>query len=287
MKTVFNAYISAQGGVIGEVVLFRALAHALSQKYKTLYLEETHQRYVEFNSIAISAPIQREISDIWIISFSRKTNEARMTFLQAKFDKKPKTSRIFKFSGEYFQYELLSDRPLIKDVSTNTNLFPDDVLSYTTFDSVGTFGVFYYDSNGDFDLAYCIASFLQCTSKAKIKKQTTKILKFPPFSCLHYPCFRYINELICTTDMDTFEFYLTSMLIGAPIHQNLKVIIMLQRIFATISDPIASNFIQLLHRLAPDLTNGTSADSENLQNAPFLQLFTPRILLIDVDGIAQ
>ncbi|QNE41915.1 hypothetical protein F1C16_19990 (plasmid) [Hymenobacter sp. NBH84] len=131
MKIDFNSYISGQGGIIGEVVLFRALAHALSQKHRTLYLEETHQRYVEFNSNSILAPIQREISDIWIISFSQKLNEARMTFLQAKLDKKPKTSRVFKFSGEYFQYELLSDRPLIKDISTNTNLFPDDVLSYT------------------------------------------------------------------------------------------------------------------------------------------------------------
>lgn len=287
MKTDFNAYVSAHGSVIGEVVLFRALAHALSQKYKTLYLEETHQRYVEFNSTAISASIQREISDLWIISFSRKKSEARMTFLQAKFDKKPKTSRIFKFSGEYFQYELLSDRPLIKDVSANTNLFPDDVLSYTNFDSVGTFGVFYYDSNGNFDFAYCIASFLQCTSKAKVKKQTTRTLKFPPFSYRCFPWPRYLNELICTTDMDTFEFYLTSMLIGAPFHQNHKITIMLQRIFAATSNPIVSNFIQLLQRLAPDSTNTKSVDSQDFQNGTFFPVVTPRILLIDVDGIAQ
>ncbi|QNE41917.1 hypothetical protein F1C16_20000 (plasmid) [Hymenobacter sp. NBH84] len=87
--------------------------------------------------------------------------------------------------------------------------------------------------------------------------------------------------------MDAFEFYLTRLFVGAPIQHNHKIIIMLQLIFANKSNPIASSFIQLIQRFAPDSIDRTSVESADFQDGAFLQFFSPRILLVDVDDIVQ
>ena len=54
--------------------------------------------------------------------YSKQQKVARMTFLQAKFHNNKKTYFPFKFRGEYFQYELLSIRPIIKKLRNFNSL---------------------------------------------------------------------------------------------------------------------------------------------------------------------
>ena len=170
MKSVLNN-IKKKNPNYGEVDLFRGMNTHINSNHNSCFVRETHQCYVTFNH-GICTQITREISDLWIISFSKIRQEARMTFLQAKLDKKnrPIVGNGFKFSGDYFQYKLLSCRPLL--TNTSKFKFPSNILSNASSSAIGSYGVFYLDSNNEVDLVFSIAEQLRtnpgnCRSKVK------------------------------------------------------------------------------------------------------------------------
>jgi len=108
MKNALN-HVHSTNPNTNEVDLFRAMQSHLNTSYHSVLVEETHQCYVTFNSqIPRCTQIKKEISDLWIISFSKITGQVRMTFLQAKFDKKNSPNgNNFKFLGAQIYYQVL------------------------------------------------------------------------------------------------------------------------------------------------------------------------------------
>lgn len=260
--------------VVNEIALFRAMQKAIHKYFSCTLIEETHQHYVSFKSQSTGFVLKREISDLWIIVFSPKAKYARMTFLQAKFDRKAQNSgNLFSFNGDYFQYELLANRPQVNSVSRFK--FPSDILAFSSFDTIGTFGVFYRDQLGKIDMAYCAASDLSVKTLVNKKNQCKRQLYFPHLGkgCLILKTQNQkIIELSSSLDIDCFLVGLINMIVGAEIQNNQSIQIFLKQFFKQFSTrPVVKQFLNFL-----DLLNDTEIDlSNNGVNG--------NILLINVD----
>lgn len=171
MKLELNKYIKHKPDC-GEIELFREVHNYLSRKHICIFIDETHQQYVRFTSPTTNCVKKKELSDLWVIAYSPQLKRARMTFLQAKFEKKT-VSIPFNFKGDYFQYDLLSKRPKITDLSKFN--FPEEILSGAMSDSVGSFGVFYFDSKGKIDFAFSIAADISFKKKARCRTRNKQL----------------------------------------------------------------------------------------------------------------
>ena len=200
-----------------EVSLFKELSSILEIDYNVTYIDITHQKYVYFNSIIFGTKVRREISDLLIIMYSHKKGEARMTFLQAKYNrlalKKP-----FNFQGTYLQYELLSKRPILY---TNVH-FPEWILNFTQNDTIGTYGVFYKDNQDNYDLVYAAASSVECKAVPLSVANDTVIMYIPNLEELT-PIFKCFPECITPNltacfGLDNFKDGILNLRIGAEIH---------------------------------------------------------------------
>lgn len=154
---------------IDEKTLFTAMLNYFNNSYpNATWLHKTHQYYVKFNCVDSRNGIQYhskmcEISDMLIVAYSPSRQITKATFLQAKYSKR-KRVRPFSFSGDAFQYFLLSQRPLITD--NHKPFFPQDILSSAS-DSIGSFGIFYYD--GQIEFAFSVAVDIEIVSHQRLK----------------------------------------------------------------------------------------------------------------------
>lgn len=104
--------------------------------------------------------VSKEISDVFFMVYSPQMGIARMTHLQAKYEKNkginPQANN-FVFKLDDGQFLMMHNRlPL-----TRAGLFPKDIFSFPLFsDSIASYGVFYSDLNGDFNMAYEVASLI-------------------------------------------------------------------------------------------------------------------------------
>lgn len=276
MKSDFNAGLVTIKGV-GEVALFIRLQQLLSKNYPTTYIHKAHQHYVEFKSVYAKKIVKREISDLWVIVYSKQKMQIRTTFLQAKFEKEYKLSNnSFKFKGDFFQHELLSKRPLISDKS-GLNL-PDDILHDTIFSSIGSYGIFYLDQNNLIDFAYSIAENIVPCSDSQNPKKPVRVLSFDSKTIDYYAAISGSSEieLISTLSLDKFIYDLIDLKIGAEMHLNssfLKYVPTQLKKFGTlaqVSDFLA--FARTLQRDARDNDDVNSGVNSNMS-----------ILLVQVD----
>lgn len=201
-----------------EVDLFRKMADVLSLTYNVTFVEETHQQYVTYMSPQMLVPSTREISDLWIITYSPQQQRSRMTFLQAKYRRGNMGPAQPSFHAEYFQYELMSKRPTLTGSTSKRFAFPNDILSFSCLHSLGSYGVFYVDSSGDIDLSYCCAHYLSTSNLPPRNYASYAItLDMPVPSanvigrCVHGTC----PELICCFDINKFTNSLLKLEIGA------------------------------------------------------------------------
>lgn len=276
MKKELNNFISSNVK-FDEVKLFQELKRILSHKYQTTFIYETHKQYVEFTSKK-KCNVKRELSDLWIITYSKKVKKAKMTFLQAKLERKKKKNYIpFKFKGDYFQFELLAYRPNF----TNKNKFnfPSNILSSSISDSVGSFGIFYYDAKSKIDFAFSVASNLDCSANTNcntknISLSIKNLYKVHP----QYKICRYNEiEMISTIDADTFEHGLLNLMIGTPIESDLNLLKFLNQYFQGLKNNGASDFIDFIN-----LTIGI-AQNDNSELSTRKEERNPNILLLNVD----
>ena len=275
MKLELNKYIKSQKS-FGEIKLFREMQLYLSSKYICTFIAETHQQYVSFLSPSTKCNIKRELSDLWIIVYSPRNKKAKMTFLQAKFEKNKTPIRIpFNFKGDYFQYDLLSKRPQIK--SLGKIKFPNTILSNALLDSVGSFGIFYFDYKNRLDFAYSTASDISFKKKANCKTKSRQLY----FKSIGYNSTDIrLNkkaevELRSTLNADCFEFGLLNLLVGTPFENDKYTIFFLQNLFKNRNDEASIDFVKFLN-IINDNNNEIMSDN-----------FTPNfsnILLINVDG---
>lgn len=202
IKTLLNKKKYAK-----EVDIFRAMAEKLRTNYprNTLFIEETHgeKGMVKFQSLYYNAKqmIEKEIADLLFIVYSAKNNEVKICFLQAKYHRKgfPFPS----FIGDKYQWDLLRHRYHIKSTK-----FPKDILSFTNYKSITSYGVFFYDGFGRIDMIYAVPEFIN-----PLGRKTT--LYFIPY-CPQWHTAPY--EHIFSCNIDCFTKYLLQGDIGAPIH---------------------------------------------------------------------
>ena len=219
---------------------------------------------------------------IRIITYSRLAKKARMTFLQAKLEKNIKPKKIpFSFQGDFFQYDLLSTRPKIKDLSSFN--FPDTILSKAKSDSVGTYGIFYFDPNNfkEIDFAFSVASDI--SFKRKVDCNTGKKQLY--FRGITYDTVAEYREffkkgeleLRSTLNADMFEYGLLKLFVGTPIENDINIIRFLKSYFYKLrpSQPEVMDFMSFL---STTINGGGDVGIDN-----FEMDMNINILLLNVD----
>lgn len=279
MKLELNNYIRLNPH-FDEVDLFQEVANYLSRSYRCVFIDETHQQYVRFNSSILGCVKRREISDLWIITYSTLRQQAKMTFLQAKLKKNIRPVRIpFSFRGDYFQFDLLSKRPLITDLSRFG--FPQDILSSAILESVGTYGIFFFDSARNIDFAFSTATELKTGRRPVTCFTGERTLYFPNINHGHAQFLYSPNEieLRCSLDADYFESCLLNLYIGTPILNDINILSYLRGFLSTTNDNNETivDFINFISEIRPNTD----------RNFDFQKEGNPRILLINVDPIEQ
>lgn len=212
-----------------EITLFRHMSLILSKRYNVSFIGETHKQSVSYLSTQINQIATREISDLWIVAFSPLSGKARMTFLQAKKHKGNLNQNHRIFSGEYFQYELLSQRPVLTKVIGQRFIFPQDILSFSSCSSIGAYGVFFVDDNKEIDLAYSSAAYLKTNSVLPTTYGQYKIdLEIPFFTNKQIVISPFCNdctELISCFDIDTFTQSILALEIGGELTYYPKIFV--------------------------------------------------------------
>ena len=246
MKAQLNQNNSALQA--GEVALFRSMMNILnSNGCKTVFCEETHQHRVSFYDTRCNK-VGCEISDLLLVSLDKRTKKARISWLQAKREKKMMIAPNYQFHADFKQLYLLSQRPYIYSKE-----YPCDALNFSPAMSLATDGVFYNDSNG-VDFFYTAAGCLRKNSTA-IKRGAVVLDNFYhrplPLMGLYYFDNQQYDEMIVIDGADTFEKSLVAWKIGAVLPQT--GMFFLQHIFHVAST-----------RLRSKLSNSSAADSDDV-----------------------
>ena len=143
---------------INEICLFRHLNWYLNKRTKSVFASELHghKGFVEFLPTGFSTPVIKEIADLQIICFDPISRSFKLSFLQAKYHTKiNKLNVISSFAGDALQWELLHNRPTVKQASKTK--FPANILSHSCYDSIAGFGVF-------FNVPSCINMFFSAAN---------------------------------------------------------------------------------------------------------------------------
>ncbi len=153
VASVFNYHVSTTKCKIGEINLFRLLIEAInSVGFFTHCINPTeihgYRSFVEFISstgwVRSSGTLRKrkELADILFLIYSPSNHKCRVTFMQNKFQNNNCRTKINK--TDLFQLELLSQRPRL----TSAPMFiPGDLLYNASVSSIGSYGLFIYDSS--------------------------------------------------------------------------------------------------------------------------------------------
>jgi hypothetical protein len=209
-------------GNLSEVDLFRQMMAVFKICYgATVILSETHRNYVGFSTIDLATkkniPNQtREISDLHIITYSPTLRIARETYLQAKATSKGLNNGTFQFDGDWYQYDLLSRRPVVQRPLKKPPYWRaiccPHFLNKSILPSMGSYGIFYETGHNNINFAYQPANQL-VSSGTGITCRSFEINANVP----KYANMLGIPDLQHTYDVDEFEYAVTHNLIGSPI----------------------------------------------------------------------
>ena len=190
-----------------------------SNTSKSTFVEETHGRrgFISYHSSFLGGMKTVEIADLQIITCNRKTNEIRICFVQTKY-RKAKFKQFLSIKTNLYQWELLKEKPNIFD--THCNGFPINILNFSSYESITSFGIFYKDKHDEIDFLYTLPKYIHKRSISEIQ-----IMDFKgPCVCPNIHCTKGVgpHETISTCSMDLFEKEVLACRIGAPIEGNIK-----------------------------------------------------------------
>lgn len=225
IKNRLQSAAKTSKGNLSEVNLFREMMSVFRRYYNaTVIFNETHQKLVDFDTHdphtgTIIRHKTKEISDLHIITYSPSRCIVRETFLQAKVARGNnglQGNGIFKFQGDWFQYDLLARRPLIfppHKGSIFIGSYYHKLLRNAVLPSIGSYGVFYKNSNNLVDFAYQPANLLQLVRMpSKYMGEFNMVSANTPFGMpLGIP------DLYYTTSVDFFETAIIHNLVGSPL----------------------------------------------------------------------
>lgn len=219
MKQTFNSRLTSLSK-IDEVNLFRLMAELFNtNSSNSTFVEEVHghRGYVDYHSTILGTIKKIEIADLLLITCNRRNNEIRLCFIQAKH-RKGNFRKFLTFRANLFQWELLRDKP---DIIDNYNKgFPSNILNFSSYQSITSFGIFYKDRQGQIDFLYTLPSHITPRNKKKI--QTMDF--FVSCHCPNVNCLKgkTLKETISTCSMDVFEQEALACRIGAPIDSSIR-----------------------------------------------------------------
>lgn len=244
--------INKNNKTLGEVEIFRTMSDCFKDidslnVESAFIIKETHQKInATYKSPALArAKITKEIADLMtiVICNNKIKNCIRISFMQAKWTGKKNAVPLKSFKGDYFQWELLHERPNDIEISNSGEAIhlPKNVFSKTSYKSISNFGVFYKDIYGEIDMLYAIPELISptCIPDSKCKWEKT-------FIPLHYlaPCYLLENdfcsdplhilccpirnissaqnhkEIIYTHDINKYAEYMLDGFIGSPVTEN-------------------------------------------------------------------
>lgn len=219
MKSRFNRDIALSGVKVNEINLFRLLANEFNTKVsKGIFVKETHSHkgFIEYNSRILGRRKVVEISDLLFLTYNKRLNELRMTFMQAKF-KKEQYKKFISFRGNVFQRELLTEKPDISDI--NKLGFHKNSLNFTSYESITSYGVFYTDLKGEIDFLYTMPQYLQPLN-LHTKTGITRFEFNPNPYCPYKKCMagKMKDETISTCSLDVFTNEVLQGRVGAPVN---------------------------------------------------------------------
>lgn len=224
IKNRLQSTAPTQKGNLSELHLFSEMMQAFHDYYNaTVIIDETHHKLVDFDTsdpyTGVGTSTTKEISDLHIISYSPMRLIARETYLQAKVARDHdglQPNGDFTFHGDWFQYDLLSRRPLVYPShkgSIYRRSYCHTFLQDAILPSIGSYGIFYKDRNGTVDFAYQPANLLQLTTlRGKYKGFYNMQTKITPIG---YP--KGIPDLCYTHKVDDFEDAVIHNLVGSPL----------------------------------------------------------------------
>lgn len=200
--------------------------------------------------------VSKEISDVFFMVYSPQMGIARMTHLQAKYEKNmginPQANN-FVFKLDDGQFLMMHNRlPL-----TRAGLFPRDIFSFPLYsDSIASYGVFYSDPNGDFNMAYEVAPLISypgmtpyATRKSRDEHSFATMNDLWGYTNLHlqkamsffahFPyccdwCFGECGcapELLSTVNIDTFENELLKLHVGTRVDFDITTLWEIAKLF--------------------------------------------------------
>lgn len=219
MKQLLNNGINTLP-TVNEVDLFRLMANIFNTNTsKSAFVNEVHgQRgFIDYHSTFSTGLKKIEIADLLMITCNRWSNEIRICFIQAKYRRR-NYRRFLTFGANLYQWELLKDKPNIID---NYNKgFPQNILNFSHFESITSFGIFYKDHLGQIDFLYTLPKHIQ-------KRNLNKYQTMDFYAGCHCPNSRCLagimpDETISTCSIDIFEREALACRIGAPIDSSVK-----------------------------------------------------------------
>lgn len=230
MKKEFNRAVSSMINV-NEVELFREMAKQFNYNKFTraTYVEEVHQRYVEFNSSFQGGTKKVELGDLLFLTYNKSQKELKMCVLQAKYRSKP-YKKFLDCDADIFQWELLYYRP---DVYNKSKMnIPKHILNFRNdFKSITAYGIFYHDKmSNEIDFLYTLPELF---SPKRMMPNPSKVFSFtcPNLGGCKITCCGCGTgclgkkgavpwETLYTCAIDVFENEVLSWRIGAPINDS-------------------------------------------------------------------
>ncbi len=231
------------GGRASEVPLFsemkRSLQYAAAiSNGSSLCIEKyhgnSHQVIFSPATRGLRPTCRCELSDLMIIIFSPTLKQARLTFLQAKYEKQIRPFPCLNsYEANIEQWDLLSNRPSIKG-ALSSFCPPRDLLSAAILPSIGTFAFFIELPNNNFQIFYVIASELSLARFPGNSKYCRLKPKAYPICGTHNYCAYFSgghyssnsttpgshNECLVACGNVAFADQLYRMKIGSPIGQH-------------------------------------------------------------------
>jgi len=238
---------------------------------KSTFVKKVHGRtgFINYNSTILGGTKTIEIADLQLITCNRKTNEIRICFIQAKY--RPGNYRQFlTFKANLFQWELLKNKPDIIDAYHNG--FPTNILNFTTYKSITSFGIFYEDKNGEIDFLYTLPKHI---SKSNNNEHQTMNFYGNSY-CPNILCTKGFmpNETISTCSMDIFEKEVLACRIGAPVVGNIKIYL------AGLLRTIRSNNSNEIQEILNEFNSRLGNVSDNIP----VEVNYPNTILLLTDG---
>lgn len=207
----------------GEIPLFREFSKSLLATSNQFKIEEYHgcRNQVSFSGDKINARnnARCELSDLMLLVFSADHKNVRLTYIQAKSERSFVDIPCKKhFTANTEQWFLLSKRPQIQGLG-NFNP-PPDLLSNAILPSIGTFIFFHKLLNGDCQLFYAVADFLNVS-----KNLTNRIGKLNSNGYCNTRKIKNYIEITASCNNFEFAYHLYSNSVGSPIIYNKKKVV--------------------------------------------------------------